>query len=144
MLAYKRGTIVMRECNTVCVRWEYTMGYVIRLATREQLLEVVLVVFRVENIAMDHWMLVDTMAYMSQGETQNQVGAEMPAYELVTFINMRKERTIIIIMWECNTAYVRWGCKAVFNWGQLRVMEMFILRYTVVLNVEVGTIAYMS
>jgi hypothetical protein len=33
MPANKRGTVVMRECNTAYVRWENTMGYLIRLAT---------------------------------------------------------------------------------------------------------------
>jgi hypothetical protein len=40
------------------------------------------------------------------GLTQNQVGVEMPTYERGTIINMRKEETLIIVMWECNTAYV--------------------------------------
>ena len=39
------------------------------------------------------------------GLTQNQVGAEMPTYERGTII-MREEETLIIVMWECNTAYV--------------------------------------
>jgi hypothetical protein len=36
------------------------MGYMIRLVTQEHLLEVVLVVYRVENITMDHGMWVDS------------------------------------------------------------------------------------
>ena len=61
MPAYKRGTIVMREWNTAYVRWENTMGYMISLATREQLLEVVLVVYREENIAVGHMIRLATL-----------------------------------------------------------------------------------
>jgi hypothetical protein len=35
------------------------------------------------------------------------VGAELLTYKRGTFVNMRKERNLIIVMWECNTTYLR-------------------------------------
>jgi hypothetical protein len=48
--------------------WENTMGYMIRLVTGEPLLKVVLVVYRVENIAMDDGMWENTMFRLSTGK----------------------------------------------------------------------------
>ena len=48
--------------------WENTMGYMIRLVTGEPLLEVVLVVYRVKNIAMDDGMWENTMFRLSTGK----------------------------------------------------------------------------